>query len=146
MAASCHAEYIACRKGGIDLPDLEKGFSSTGGKIRPWTLPILRPALEKTRAVVLVSKFGHGLVDLLYRCRIGSIPLEVPLIVSNHRDYEDVAVAQNIPFVHLSMTRENKVEQETRLAAPWKRILGIQSSCWRATCRSYRTFCRGPQL
>jgi len=49
----------------------------------------------------MVSRFGHTLVDLLYRCRIGAIPLEVPLIVSNHRDFEDVAAAQGIAFVHL---------------------------------------------
>jgi formyltetrahydrofolate deformylase len=72
---------------------------------------------QKTRAVIMVSKFGHGLVDLLYRCRIGSIPLEVPLIVSNHRDFEDVAAANAIPFVHLPMTADNKPAQEARLAA-----------------------------
>src|SRR5260221_13289262 len=64
----------------------------------------------------MVSRFGHALVDLLYRCRIGAIPLEVPLIVSNHRDFEDVVAAQNTPFVHLAMTRDNKVRQEAKLA------------------------------
>ena len=65
----------------------------------------------------MVSKFGHALVDLLYRARIGAIPLEVPLIVSNHRDFEDVAKAQDIPFVHLPTTKDNKPEQEAKLAA-----------------------------
>jgi formyltetrahydrofolate deformylase len=72
---------------------------------------------RKTRAAIMVSKFGHALVDLLYRVRIGAIAMEVPLIVSNHRDFEDVAAAQNIPFVHLPVTGENKMEQETRLTA-----------------------------
>jgi len=48
---------------------------------------------RKIRALIMVSKFCHWLVDLLYCTRIGAIPIEVPLIVSNHRDYEDVAVA-----------------------------------------------------
>jgi formyltetrahydrofolate deformylase len=72
---------------------------------------------KKTRAVIMVSKFGHGLVDLLYRCRIGSIPLDVKLIVSNHRDFEDVALANDIAFVHLPMTSQNKPVQEEELAA-----------------------------
>jgi formyltetrahydrofolate deformylase len=70
---------------------------------------------RKTRSLIMVSRFGHGLVDLLYRIRIGAIPMEVPLIVSNHRDYEDVALAASIPFVHLPVNRDNKAEQEARL-------------------------------
>lgn len=72
---------------------------------------------RKTRAVIMVSKFGHALVDLLYRTRIGAIPMEVPLIVSNHRDFEDVATAAGIPFVHLPMGRDNKADQEARLVS-----------------------------
>jgi formyltetrahydrofolate deformylase len=72
---------------------------------------------RKTRAMIMVSRFGHALVDLLYRTRIGAIPMEVPLIVSNHVDYADVAAAQHIPFVHLPTSRDNKAEQEARLNA-----------------------------
>ena len=71
----------------------------------------------KTRAVILVSRFGHALVDLLYRARIGAIRLEVPLIVSNHTDFADVAAANGIPFVHLPVTKANKAVQEARLSA-----------------------------
>jgi formyltetrahydrofolate deformylase len=72
---------------------------------------------RKTRALLMVSKYGHALVDLLYRIRIGALAMEVPLIVSNHRDYEDVAAAANIPFVHLPVAGSNKAEQEARLVA-----------------------------
>ena len=102
-------------EGGIGLPELETGFAPLAGTFAMEAQ--FFDTAKKTRAAVLVSRFGHGLVDLLYRCRIGAIPLEVPLIVSNHRNYEDVAVTQNIPFVHLPMTRENKAAQEARLAA-----------------------------
>lgn len=71
---------------------------------------------QRTKVLIMVSRFGHALVDLLYRSRIGAIPMEVPLVVSNHVDYADVAAAQHIPFVHLPMNRENKPEQEKRLA------------------------------
>lgn len=70
---------------------------------------------RKSRVLIMVSRFGHALADLLYRARIGAIPMEVSLVVSNHLDYADLAAAQHIPFVHLPLTKENKAEQEARL-------------------------------
>lgn len=69
-------------------------------------------AAAKTRVLIMVSRFGHCLVDLLYRVRIGALPIEVPVIVSNHRDFADVAVAHGIPFRYLPVTKDNKAEQE----------------------------------
>jgi formyltetrahydrofolate deformylase len=63
----------------------------------------------------MVSKFGHCLVDLLYRLRIGALPIDVPMIVSNHRDFADVAAAHGIPFRYLPVTADNKAEQEAAL-------------------------------
>jgi formyltetrahydrofolate deformylase len=101
-------------EGGIGLPQLRHDFASIR---QAFSMDAqFFDSAKKTRAVIMVSRFGHTLVDLLYRCRIGSIPLEVPLIVSNHRDFEDVAAAQNIPFIHLPMTRDNKAAQELRLS------------------------------
>ena len=102
-------------EGGIAIPWLEKEFAPLAEKfaMQAQFFDIER----KTRAAILVSKFGHALVDLLYRVRIGAIALEVPLIVSNHRDLEDVAAGQGIPFVHLPVTADTKPQQEARLAA-----------------------------
>lgn len=72
-------------------------------------------ATQKTRTLVMVSKLGHCLVDLLYRHKIGALPVEIPLIVSNHRDFEDTAAASGIPFLHLPISAENKREQEAAL-------------------------------
>jgi formyltetrahydrofolate deformylase len=69
-------------------------------------------AAAKTRVLIMVSRFGHCLVDLLYRLRIGALPIEVPVIVSNHRDFADVAAAHGIPFRYLPVTKDNKAEQE----------------------------------
>jgi formyltetrahydrofolate deformylase len=102
-------------EGGIGIPWLEKEFRPLAEKFAMQAQ--FFDNARKTRGLIMVSKFGHVLVDLLYRVRIGAIALEVPLIVSNHRDYEDVAVTNNIPFVHLPMTKDNKTEQEARLAA-----------------------------
>ena len=71
--------------------------------------------LQKTRTLVMVSKFGHCLVDLLYRHRIGALPIEIPMIVSNHRDFADIVAAHGIPFRYLPVTKENKRHQEQAL-------------------------------
>jgi formyltetrahydrofolate deformylase len=102
-------------EGGIGIAWLEKEFAAIAEKFAMQAQ--FFDSARKTRVLIMVSKFGHALVDLLYRARIGAIPLEVPLIVSNHRDYEDVAAAQSIPFVHLPMTKDNKAQQEAALAA-----------------------------
>jgi formyltetrahydrofolate deformylase len=70
----------------------------------------------KTRTLLMVSKLGHCLVDLLYRHRIGALPVEIPLIVSNHRDYADVAAAHGIPFRYLPVNADNRKAQEKTLS------------------------------
>jgi len=102
-------------EGGIFIPALELAFTAIAQAF----------AMEaqffdqtvKTRALIMVSRYGHALVDLLYRIRIGAIAMEVPLIVSNHLDFADVAAAGNIPFVHLPMNKDNKPEQEAKLSS-----------------------------
>jgi formyltetrahydrofolate deformylase len=71
---------------------------------------------RKPRALIMVSRFGHCLVDLLYRIRIGALPIEVPVVVSNHRDLADVVAASGIPFRYLPVTPDNKPEQEEALS------------------------------
>lgn len=102
-------------EGGIGIGRLEEEFASIAATFSMQVQ--FFDTARKTRALILVSKFGHGLVDLLYRIRIGALAMEVPLIVSNHRDYEDVAAAAHIPFVHLPVVRDNKSEQEAGLVA-----------------------------
>jgi formyltetrahydrofolate deformylase len=69
----------------------------------------------KHRVMLLVSQHGHCLNDLLYRYRIGALPIEIPAIVSNHRDFYQQAAAHNIPFHHLPVDKSNKQKQEQRL-------------------------------
>jgi formyltetrahydrofolate deformylase len=61
------------------------------------------------------SKFGHCLNDLLFRTGTGALNIEIPLIVSNHRDFEAEAESHGIPFVHVPVTPETKPEAEARL-------------------------------
>ncbi len=102
-------------EGGIGIAQLEGEFAPVAENFAMQAQ--FFDKASKTRGLIMVSKFGHVLVDLLYRVRIGALALEVPLIVSNHRDYEDVAAANDIAFMHLPMTKQNKPEQEARLAA-----------------------------
>jgi formyltetrahydrofolate deformylase len=103
----------ALSEGGIEMHRLEEEFAAIAASFGMQAQ--FFDTTKKTRALIMVSKYGHALVDLLYRTRIGALAMDVPLIVSNHRDYEDVAAAANIPFVHLPVTKESKPSQEARL-------------------------------
>jgi formyltetrahydrofolate deformylase len=69
----------------------------------------------RSKVLLMVSRFGHCLNDLLYRQRIGALHMDVAGIVSNHRDFEDLASNRNIPFHYLPVTKDTKAEQEARL-------------------------------
>ena len=67
------------------------------------------------RTLIMVSKFGHCLNDLLFRWSIGSLQIDIPAIVSNHPDLEPLARSYGIPFVHVPVTADTKPEAEARL-------------------------------
>jgi formyltetrahydrofolate deformylase len=69
----------------------------------------------KSRVLILVSKFDHCLNDLLYRYRTGTLPIEIPAVVSNHPDLQRIVEWHGIPFHHLPVTKETKAEQEARI-------------------------------
>jgi formyltetrahydrofolate deformylase len=75
----------------------------------------VRPADRRPRLMIMVSKFDHCLVDLLYRWRNGMLRVDIPLIVSNHPDCQPVAGRYDIPFLHLPVTKDTKVGHEARL-------------------------------
>ncbi|WP_458151501.1 formyltetrahydrofolate deformylase [Bradyrhizobium sp. UFLA05-109] len=76
----------------------------------------LRQSSANKRVMLLVSKFDHCLADLLYRWRIGELPMEVTAIVSNHSrgDLTSTDFGE-LPFYHLPVTKQTKMEQETRI-------------------------------
>jgi formyltetrahydrofolate deformylase len=75
----------------------------------------LEPHGRKRRVLVMVSKMGHCLNDLLFRTRTGDIPVEIVAVVSNHRDQEGLVQWHGIPFFHLPVTKDSKPEAEARL-------------------------------
>ncbi|PWN54235.1 Formyltetrahydrofolate deformylase [Violaceomyces palustris] len=86
----------------------------------------IHDAEEKPRTLIMVSKIGHCLNDLLFRLSSNSLPIEVPLIISNHPDYAPLAAAHNIPFYHLPIdpkngkTKEWQESEMVRLANEYK--------------------------
>jgi formyltetrahydrofolate deformylase len=72
---------------------------------------------ERPRVLVLVSRQGHCLNDLLYRWRSGYLPGAVAAVVSNHTDLEPLTASYDVPFHHLPVTPEHRDEQEARVLA-----------------------------
>lgn len=107
---------VTFRGEGTDtLDSLTAAFGPIGAQFdMDWQL---HDAARRTRTLLMVSKFGHCLNDLLYRLSIGALPIEVPAIVSNHREMQPLAEAAGIPFVHLPVTRDTKAEAEAELRA-----------------------------
>ncbi|KAI0398611.1 formyl transferase [Xylariaceae sp. FL0594] len=75
----------------------------------------LRPASQKPRVLIMVSKIGHCLNDLLFRTKTGQLGIEIPLIVSNHPDYRALAESYGIEFHHLPVNKDTKLEQERQI-------------------------------
>ncbi len=88
----------------------------------------LRPAIERfdmktavtdlarrPRLLIMVSKFDHALLHLLYQIRVGWLNAEVAAIVSNHETSRRTAEIEGIPFHHLPVTKETKAAQEDAL-------------------------------
>ncbi|MGB7818051.1 MAG: formyltetrahydrofolate deformylase [Ornithinibacter sp.] len=67
------------------------------------------------RTLIMVSRFGHCLNDLLFRWRSGALNMVVPAVVSNHRDLEPLATSYGVPFHHVPVTADTKVVAEARL-------------------------------
>lgn len=70
---------------------------------------------HRPRVAIMVSKYDHCLNDLLYRYRTGQLDIEVAVIISNHPDLEPLAEWHNIPYYHLPITADTKLEQEAKV-------------------------------
>ncbi|MFH0243887.1 formyltetrahydrofolate deformylase [Streptomyces sp. HK10] len=97
----------------VTVEKLRASFAAVGDSFRmDWQI---HRADERMRVLLMVSRFGHCLNDLLFRTRIGALPIEIVAVVSNHTDFEELVSSYNIPFHHIPVTRETKPEAEARL-------------------------------
>ncbi|MEU4893606.1 formyltetrahydrofolate deformylase [Streptomyces sp. NPDC044780] len=97
----------------VKVEDLRASFAAVGESFQmDWAI---HRADQKMRVVLMVSKFGHCLNDLLFRSRIGALPVEIAAVVSNHTDFEELVGSYGIPFHHIPVTKDTKPEAEARL-------------------------------
>jgi len=76
----------------------------------------LRDTAKKRRVVLMVSRFDHCLGDLLYRARIGELPMDVVAILGNHpKEALSISLIGDIPYHHLPITRDTKPQQEAQV-------------------------------
>ncbi|WP_222615779.1 formyltetrahydrofolate deformylase [Dyella telluris] len=101
-----------------DLAALDSAFADFARQFAmQWTL---RDRNQRRRVMLLVSKFDHCLADILYRWRIGELPMDIAAVVANHpRDTYRHLDLDGIPFRHLSVDRDSRAAQE---AALWQLI------------------------
>lgn len=97
----------------VTLDKLRASFAAIGDSFRmDWEL---HRSDARMRIVLMVSKFGHCLNDLLFRASIGALPVEIAAVVSNHTDFEELVGSYDIPFVHIPVTKDTKAAAEQRL-------------------------------
>ncbi len=102
VAFSCEMPLETLRQ---ELVQMAQGFDMQ------WQL---HNAGEPMRTVIMVSKEGHCLNDLLFRWKSGLLRLDVRAIVSNHRDFYQLAASYNVPFHHIPVTAATKAAAEAR--------------------------------
>lgn len=86
---------------------LEEVASELSAQVR------VRPTDRRPRALVMVSREEHCLLDLLFRHRSGELAIEIPLIISNHPDCATLAGSYGIPFEHVPVASETREEAES---------------------------------
>ncbi|MFK4823662.1 formyltetrahydrofolate deformylase [Paenochrobactrum sp. BZR 588] len=100
---------------GAGLEELRSGFGEVGA---PFEMHFeFHDTNERMKVLLMVSRFGHCLNDLLYRWKIGALPIDIVGVISNHFDYQKVVVNHDIPFHHIVVTKNNKAEAEARMMA-----------------------------
>jgi formyltetrahydrofolate deformylase len=102
-------QFVCARAGADTLQQQVQAFAQIHGM--QWGL---HPLHERMRTVILVSQQGHCLNDLLFRWKSGLLHLDIRAIVSNHRDFYQLAASYNIPFHHLPVNATSKAEVEAR--------------------------------
>ena len=97
----------------VTVEKLRASFAAIGDSFQmDWQI---NRADAKMRIVLMVSRFGHCLNDLLFRARTGALPVEIAAVVSNHTDFAELVASYNVPFHHIPVTKDTKAEAEAKL-------------------------------
>lgn len=98
---------------GVDIGTLTDGFARTAASFDMDFA--FHTSDRKMKIIIMVSRFGHCLNDLLYRWRIGALPVDIVAVISNHMDYQKVVVNHDLPFHCIKVTKENKPQAEAQM-------------------------------
>lgn len=97
----------------VTVEKLRASFAAIGDSFQmDWQI---NRADQKMRILLMVSRFGHCLNDLLFRARTGALPVEIAGVVSNHPDFAELVASYGHPFHHIPVTRDGKPEAEAEL-------------------------------
>ena len=100
----------------VTRPQFERAFAEVVAK--PFEMSWRVAYADQTkRMAVLVSKYDHCLLELLWRVRSGEFDVEIPLVISNHDDLRETVESFGLTFHHLSVNKETKAEQEGQMLA-----------------------------
>lgn len=108
-----HFSVVGEHPSDRSLDGLKAAFAPLGDRFKMnWGLfdPLVKP-----RLLLMVSKFGHCLNDLLFRWKTGQLHCDIPAIVSNHPDFALLSASYGIPFYHLPVTAAGKEQQERQV-------------------------------
>jgi formyltetrahydrofolate deformylase len=100
---------------GAGLPELTQAFTQTANDFG--MSYAFHDESHKMKVILMVSRFGHCLNDLLYRWRIGALPIDIVGVISNHLDYQKVVVNHDIPFHYIKVTKDTKAQAEAQQMA-----------------------------
>lgn len=100
-----------------DLPTLREAFQPLATEVKAeWTL---RAAESRLRVVLMVSKLGHCLADLLWRWRSGELAFDIACVIANHEDFRGVVEREGIPFHCIPVTPDTKARAFQEIASLW---------------------------
>lgn len=97
-----------------DLDAVNKDFSELSTDLKAESLE-MRPVDKKPRVLIMVSKIGHCLNDIVFRQKTQQLKIDIPLVVSNHPEFEHLTKSYGIDFKHLPVTKDTKEQQETQI-------------------------------
>jgi len=104
----------------VDLEAIKATFRPLAAELEAdWSI---RSAETKPRVVLMVSKLGHCLADLLWRWRSGELSFDIPCVISNHETYRDLVEREGLPFFHMPVTPETKADAFDRMDAIWREM------------------------
>lgn len=100
------------------VDELRKAFEPVANELKAtWSIRVLS---ERPRVVVMVSKLGHCLADLLWRWRSGELMADIACVISNHNDLRDIVERESIPFHHVPVSSENRDAAFGQMETHWK--------------------------